>query len=181
MFDPEFLAFLIQPPGPGSEFGIVAFLTLIVAALIGVAIWRRSSKPWASTLAAILIGTLVGAGWLQLYENRWDRYVCQSGGYDHALGIGRRACLWWGREMQINVETAELQGTEFERMSGGHPRVQIWSLTAPENQPVSCIANVNLYCDALVSPADDNSSDLRLYTSSEGFLERRGDRVYPGE
>ena len=159
----------------------MAFFTLIAASLIGVAIWRRSSKPWASALAAILIGTLVGAGWLQLYAKRWDRYVCQSGGYDHTLGIGRRACLWWGREMQIDVETAELQGTEFERLSGHHPRVQRWLLTAPNSQPVTCIANVNLYCDALVSPADNNNSDLRLFTSSEGFLDRQGDRVYPGE
>lgn len=66
-------------------------------------------------------------------------------------------------------------------MSGGHPRVQIWSLTAPGSQPVTCIANVNLYCDALVSPANDDNSDLRVYTSSEGFLNRRGDRIYPGE
>ena len=160
---------------------MVVFFTLIAASLIGVAIWRRSSKPWASALAAVVIGALAGSGWLQAYDNRWDRYVCQSGGYDHALDIGRRACLWWSREIPIDVETAVLQETEFERLSGSHPRVQRWLLTAPNSQPVTCIANINLYCDALVSPEDDDNSDLRLYSSSEGFLDRQGDRVYPGE
>ena len=182
MFEREFLEFLIQPPGPNnSEFPLTIGAFVFGAFFAWRIATRSNNRPWASIIAILVCISLAGLGITGAYTNRWDRYQCLQGGSQSALELGRRGCLWKsGRPIYDTAMSAHLQQTEYERVSG-HPRVQNWQITHPDQSTSECVANVNLYCDVVVSVRDTDRtlySELRIYGHQGWWPLERDDKVF---
>lgn len=182
MLDREFLSFLLQPPGDLEMVPYLLFISALSVMFAAIVWARRVRRPWASSLAGLLCIYLAGTGWLTAYDNRWDRYRCMQAGREGALNLGNAACRWWAnQDMHPADGEMMLEDATYDWGNPTHPRVQIWQVPAADSSVVRCAANVNLYCDVLVSAPDDDGTSRRFYTRGEGFIDRPGDRRYDPE